>query len=459
MKRYPGCILIVDDDEHVVLTSSIILKQHFENIETLTSPQMMESKLKMKDVYVVLLDMNFRAGVTSGNEGIFWMNRIHELSPQTQVALQTAYGDIELAVKSIKEGAVDFLPKPWDKEKLVLTMINAYEQAQARRVIQAGRSKQHALSNVIQQSQSSLIANAPAMQPILVAVEQVAPTDANVLILGENGTGKEMIAQAIHQQSLRAHAAFVKVDVGALPATLFESEMFGHEKGAFTDAKETRIGKLELADKGTLFLDEIGNLSVDLQIKLLSALQSRTITRLGSNRVITLDVRVICATNAPLPARVRDGLFRQDLYYRINTVEISIPPLRERTEDIVPLVRHYLDVYTKRYNKTLQIGSLDFLTRYHWPGNVRELQHATERAVILCRTSVISAEDFQLAGTALPSNHGVSSLNLNDMEKETIRLALQRCQYNLSRAAGELGIGRTTLYRKIEEYGLDVSSR
>lgn len=459
MKKYSGRILVVDDDEHVVLTSCIILKQNFENIDSLNSPQMLESKLRTENIYVVLLDMNFRAGVTSGNEGIFWMNRIRQLSPHTQVVLQTAYGDIELAVKSIKEGAVDFLPKPWDKEKLVLTMINAYEQAQARKDSDERKSKQRTTSKQIQNPEAQLIANAPSMQPVLQTIEQVAPTDANVLILGENGTGKEMVALAIHQQSNRAHQAFVKIDVGALPATLFEAEMFGHEKGAFTDAKETRIGKLELANKGTLFLDEIGNLSPDLQVKLLSSLQSRTITRLGSNTVVPLDVRVICATNAPLQTRVREGSFRQDLYYRINTVELSIPPLRERMEDILPLVLHYMGVYTRRYNKPLEVSSLDALTRYHWPGNVRELQHATERAVILCREPVLTAKEFQLAATTVPSNNVVSSLNLNDVEKETIRLALERCHYNLTRTAGELGIGRTTLYRKMEEYGLDASTK
>ena len=459
MRKYPGCILIVDDDEHVVLTSKIILKQNFENIETLDSPKMLESKLRNEFIHVVLLDMNFRAGVTSGNEGIFWMNRIHELSPQTQVVLQTAYGDIELAVKSIKEGAVDFLPKPWDKEKLLHTMTNAYQQAQARKDNIDHRLKRSTSSRQIDNDQTPFISNAPSMQPVVRAIEQVAPTDANVLILGENGTGKEMVARAIHLQSRRANEAFVKVDLGALPASLFESEMFGHEKGAFTDAKETRVGKLELANKGTIFLDEIGNLHTDLQVKLLSVLQSRVITRLGSNTEIPLNVRVICATNAPLLDRVRDGSFRQDLYYRINTVEILVPPLRERKEDILPMVKHYLDVYTKRYNKYLEPASMDALVAYHWPGNVRELQHATERAVILCTENVVTSKDFQLVATTMPPGDTFNSLNLNEVEKEVIQLALERCHYNLTRAAGELGIGRSTLYRKMEEYGLDATPK
>lgn len=457
MKKYSGTILIVDDDEHVLVTARMILKNYFEQVETLPSPKTLETRLKNQDVDVVLLDMNFMAGVTSGNEGIFWMNRVRQLSPQTQVVMQTAYGDIELAVKSIKEGAVDYLPKPWDKDKLVTTTLNAYQQAVARKENRELKTKQKALQQHLNQHTHALIAAAPSMQPVLMAIEQVAPTDANVLILGENGTGKEVIARTIHQQSTRASEPFIVVDLGAVPANLFESEMFGHEKGAFTDAKETRIGKFELANKGTLFLDEIGNLSQELQVKLLSVIQSRTVTKLGSNKPIALDVRLVCATNSPILDLVQQGAFRQDLFYRIKTVEIQLPPLRERREDIPLLVDHYLDQYTRRYHKALSLDPslLQHLVHYHWPGNIRELQHAVERAVILSKNSVLTVNDFQLV-TPREANNREKTLRLTDMEREVIREALQKSNGNLTKAAEELGIGRTTLYRKMEEYGLST---
>ncbi|HRE67274.1 MAG TPA: sigma-54 dependent transcriptional regulator [Cyclobacteriaceae bacterium] len=455
MKKYSGHILIVDDDEHVVLTSKVILKNYFENIETLSTPKTLESKLKQQDFDVILLDMNFQAGVTSGNEGIFWMNRIHQLSPQTQVVMQTAYGDIELAVKSIKEGAVDFLPKPWDKEKLVTTVLNAYQQAIARKENRELKSKQKALQHHLNQNHQPFIASSASMQSVIKTIEQVASTDANVLILGENGTGKEVAARALHSQSNRSEEPFISVDLGAVPPSLFESEMFGHEKGAFTDAKEPRIGKFELANRGTLFLDEIGNLSPELQVKLLSVLQSRKVSKVGSNKVIDLDVRVICATNSPIYEAVKIGAFRQDLFYRIKTVEIKLPPLRERKEDIPLLVNHYLLDFSKRYNKELKVDSalVSQLTKYHWPGNIRELQHAVERAVILSKQSVLKQDDFQLS----PSSETIEpekTLNLTSVEREVIEQAVKKSNGNLTLAAEELGIGRTTLYRKMEEYGL-----
>lgn len=456
MKKYCGNILIVDDDHHVVLTSQMILKQYFENIETLDSPKSLESKLKQQDYDVILLDMNFKAGITSGNEGIFWMNRVQSLAPQTQVVLQTAYGDIELAVRSIKEGAVDFLPKPWDKEKLVTTVINAWKLACSRKENRDLKNKQRELQKQLNPNHQTFIASSPLMQQVTHTIEQVAQTDANVLILGENGTGKELVARAIHNQSTRSEEPFITVDVGAVPASLFESEMFGHEKGAFTDAKEARMGKFELANKGTLFLDEMGNLSLALQVKILSVLQTKSITRVGSNKSIKLDVRVICATNAPIHELVSQGAIRQDLYYRINTVEIRLPPLRDRREDIPLLFGHYLNEYCKRYHKTLSAPPdlIMKLARYAWPGNVRELEHAVERAVILCTQPVLSISDFQLNGNgAAPGTEG-TTLNLADVEKEVILQAIKKCNGNLTRAAEELGIGRTTLYRKMEEYGI-----
>jgi DNA-binding NtrC family response regulator len=457
MKKHPGNILIIDDDEHVVLTSKIILKDYFENIDTLTSPKTLDSKLRQQDYDVILLDMNFRAGITSGNEGIFWMNRIQTLSPQTQVVLQTAYGDIELAVRSIKEGAVDFLPKPWDKEKLVSTVFNACKLASSRKENRELRTRQRELQKQLIPEPQKLIASSPSMHKVLHAIEQVAPTEANVLILGENGTGKEVVARTIHQQSLRADEPFVTVDLGAVPSSLFEAEMFGHEKGAFTDAKEGRMGKFELANKGTIFLDEIGNLPVELQVKLLSVLQSRKVSRIGSVKSIDLDVRVICATNAPIHELVKNRSFREDLFYRVRTVEIQIPPLRERKNDIPLLVFHFLDEFRKRYHRNPELNNtvLSQLVRYHWPGNIRELQHAVERAVILCSKPELDVHDFQLNGAISESENEVKSLNLSDMEKEVICQALRKCNGNLTRAASELGIGRTTLYRKMEEYGIN----
>lgn len=459
MKKYPGSILIIDDDEHVVLTSRLILKEYFSVIETLSSPKSLESRLKQQEFDVILLDMNFKPGSTSGNEGIFWMNRIRQLSPASQVVLQTAYGDIELAVKSIKEGAVDFLPKPWDKEKLVTTMLNAYQQSQARKENSELKSKQKALQAYMLNDNKPFIAEAPSMQQILQSIDQVAETDASVLILGENGTGKEVVAKAIHQKSNRAAGPFIVVDVGAIPANLFESEIFGHEKGSFTDAKDARIGKFELANKGTLFLDEIGNIPLDLQVKLLSVLQSRIVSKVGSNKPTEVDVRIICATNAPIQELVNKGDFRQDLFYRIKTIEINLPPLRSRKEDIPALFQYYFNMYTKRYNKSLEFDSnlIDELCKYKWPGNIRELQHAVERAVILSKDAALSTRDFQLVAAENGSTSELHSLNLNDVEREAIRQALIKCGNNLTRAAEELGIGRTTLYRKMNEYGLSES--
>lgn len=456
MKKYNGHILVVDDDDHVVLTSYMILKQYFENIETLSSPKTLESKLKEQEYDVILLDMNFKSGITSGNEGIFWMRRIQSLAPHTQVVLQTAYGDIELAVKSIKEGAVDFLPKPWDKEKLVTTVLNAYKLASSRKENRDLKNKQRELQKQLNPNPQTLIATSRAMQDVIHTIEQVAMTDANVLILGENGTGKELVARAIHNQSSRAEEPFISVDLGAVPATLFESEMFGHEKGAFTDAKESRMGKFALANKGTLFLDELGNLPLAMQVKLLSALQGKGVSPVGSNKIVNLDVRVICATNAPVHEMVSQGTIRQDLYYRINTVEIHLPPLRDRREDIPLLFAHYLEESCKRYHKNLGADPsvAAHLTKYHWPGNIRELQHAVERAVILCKQPQLSIKDFLLNTNGGVQSDESKNLNLSDVEKNVIRQALKKCNGNLTHAAETLGIGRTTLYRKMEEYGI-----
>lgn len=455
MKKYTGNILIVDDDEHVLLTSKMILKNYFENIQTLLSPKTLESTLKLQDFDVVLLDMNFKAGVTSGNEGIFWMNRIQQISPQTQVVMQTAYSDIELAVKSIKEGAVDFLPKPWDKEKLITATINAYQQARSRRENKDLKSKQKALHQQLNQNHHAFISSSPSMQPVLYAIRQVASTDANVLILGENGSGKEVVARAIHNQSNRAEEPFILVDLGAVPASLFDSEMYGHEMGAFTDAKETRIGKFELANKGTLFLDEIGNLPADLQVKLLSVLQRRSVSKVGSNKLVNLDVRIISATNSPVYDLVRSGAFRQDLFYRIKTLEISLPPLRERKEDIPLLTNYYLDEFLKKYNKDLRLDPslLNQLTKYSWPGNIRELKHAVERAVILCNDSVLNARDFHLVADDCKSVPETKTFNLSENERDVIKQALKKWNGNLTRTSEELVSEEQRCTEKLKNMG------
>ncbi len=457
MKKYPARLLIVDDDEHVLLTSKMILKNYFEHVETLTSPKTLESTLKQHDIDVIVLDMNFKAGVTTGNEGIFWMNRIQQLSPHTQVVMQTAYSDIELAVKSIKEGAVDFLPKPWDKEKLVATIINAYQQSRSRKENRDLKSQQKALQHHLNQTQQPFIAASTAMKSILYTVEQVASTDANILILGENGTGKEVVAREIHNRSNRSDEAFISVDLGAIPPTLFESEMFGHEKGAFTDAKESRIGKCELANRGTLFLDEIGNLAPDLQMKLLSVIQTRSVCKVGSNKSVNLDLRIICATNAPIYDLVAAGKFRHDLFYRIKTVENKLPGLRDRKEDIPVFVNHFMEDFSRRYGKTVELDPLVMqkLLKYPWPGNIRELQHSIERAVILCRDHVLGEHDFHLSNYVEDDTTNTNTFNLSDVERNTIKQVLKKWNGNLTRAAEELGIGRTTLYRKIEAYGLN----
>lgn len=455
MKKHPANILIVDDDEHVVLTSKMILKDYFEHVTTLTSPKTLETLVRQHDYDVILLDMNFQSGITSGNEGIFWMNRIQNLSPQAQVVLQTAYGDIELAVKSIKEGAVDFLPKPWDKEKLITTIFNACKLAASRRENNEYRKRQKEYQKQLNPDHT-FIASSPSMRNVLLTIDQVAPTDANVLILGENGTGKEVVARTIHHRSRRVDEPFIAVDLGAIPISLFESEMFGHEKGAFTDAKESRMGKFELANKGTIFLDEIGNLPLELQVKLLSVLQSRKVSRIGSGRIVDLDVRIICATNAPIYELVRAGTFRQDLFYRIKTVEIHIPPLRERKNDIGLLVSHFLDEFGRKYHRSLTLhpSTLAHLEKYLWPGNIRELQHTVERAVILSTQSELNVSDFNLNSDTGGAESNMQSLNLSVVEKNVIGQALKKCGHNLTRTAEELGIGRTTLYRKMQEYGI-----
>lgn len=450
-----GHILIVDDDHDVLFTAKTILKREYEKVTTEISPNRLETLLQKEEIDLVILDMNFKAGVTSGNEGLFWLKRIHELDPDIHVILNTAYGDIDLAVESMKQGAVDFLIKPWEKEKLLTTIQNVFNLRQSRKKIKKLEGRESALTQDIDSAYSDLIFGSASMQKIMQIVEKVAVTDASVLITGENGTGKEVMARTIHRMSPRNKESMIKVDLGALPESLFESELFGHVKGAFTDAKEDRQGRFEIADGGTIFLDEIGNISPSMQVKLLTVLQNKTVNRVGSSKLYPFDVRIVSATNQPLMDMVADGGFRLDLLYRINTVEIELPPLRERTEDIPLLIEHYIGVYASKYQKPgmrIDPAVLKQLMTYPWPGNIRELQHAVERAVIMAGERTLKSEDFLMP--KVNRSTSVNSLKVEDVEKEAIRKAIERFDGNLSKASEELGIGRTTLYRKMKKYGL-----
>ncbi len=450
-----GKILVVDDDEGILLSARVVLRKHFQRIEILTVPDRIPEILNREQFDVILLDMNFTAGATSGKEGLTWLKTIRGLVPDAHVIMITAYGDIELAVKAMKEGAVDFVVKPWDNNRLLATVMGAYKLSVSRKEIARLKSHQKVLAEDIDHSYTVIIGSSQVMQDVLVAVDKVSTTDANVLLLGENGTGKELIARLVHRKSPRAESIFVGIDLGAIHETLFESELFGHIKGAFTDAKEDRAGRFELASGGTLFLDEIGNLSLPLQSKLLAAIQNREVTRVGSNRVIKTNVRIISATNMPLHEMVDRGEFRQDLLYRINTVEIRIPPLRERVKDIPEMVNHFMKMYSKKYSRPLPVvskSSMKKLISYHWPGNVRELQHLVERAMIMTDQKVINLDEFIPDVNKHQSVRDI--LNLEEIEKKTISDALKKHGGNVSKAAKELGLGRTTIYRKMEKYGI-----
>ena len=452
MPKTRAKILIVDDDADILTAARVVLRQQHESVETESNPQRLTSLLQQNRYDVILLDMNYAAGRLSGHEGLFWLNQILAKNPQQQVIMITAYGDIQLAVDAMKQGAVDFIVKPWENEKLEATVQAAYRRAVDKK--DNSVSKASASSRV---PGTEIIGISPAFKQVLAMVDKVTGTDANVLLLGENGTGKELIASLIHQRSQRKHEAFVKVDAGALPATLFESELFGYKKGAFTDAREDRTGRMEAAHRGTLFLDEIGNIPVSLQVKLLAALQNREVTPLGSSRPIPVDVRLISATNIDLQQAVRSGQFREDLLYRLNTIVITLPPLRDRTEDIPMLADHFLRIYTTQYHKgekNISQETIRHLQKYTWPGNIRELQHAVERAVILSDQSTLQKNDFVFSSITQVAGN-TEAFNLDDVERKTILAAIQKYNGNLSKVAKELGVGRTTLYRKMEKYGLD----
>jgi two-component system, NtrC family, response regulator HydG len=451
-----GKILMIDDDEDVLLAAKMLLKKQNHHVIIEKNPNKIPFLLNNDTYDVILLDMNFSKDITSGKEGFHWLGQILERDPNAVVILITAFGDVEMAVKALKQGATDFILKPWQNEKLVATISTAIRLKQSYNQVDKLKKAKEMLEEQISRPFGEIIGQSAAIKDVFSLIDKVAKTEANVLILGENGTGKELIARAIHQRSLRKDNSFVSVDMGAITETLFESELFGHKKGAFTDAREDRPGRFELATGGTLFLDEIGNLSMSLQSKLLSALQSRLVTRVGSNQALAVDIRLICATNMPLHKMVQEGTFRQDLLYRINTVEISVPPLSDRVEDIPMLAQHYLQYYAKKYHKqvtTIAPEAVDKLKRYVWPGNIRELQHAIERAVIMTDSPTLQETDFLLS-RSLSNNSSANTLNLDEVEKAAIAKALQMHNGNISKAADELGLTRASLYRRMEKYGL-----
>jgi two-component system, NtrC family, response regulator HydG len=454
--KQKGNLLIVDDNADLLAGFKIFLGPMVESIHTLRNPNLIPENLR-KEVYdAILLDMNFSAGMNTGNEGIFWMRKILEIQPFASVVMITAYGDVELAVKAMKEGATDFIQKSWDEEKILSTVLSAIARSQSRREIQDLKLKQKHLNEKAAREYAFCQPVSEEMKKIFQTVEKVAPTDANVLILGENGTGKEVIARELHRQSARSEEIFVSLNLNAIPESLFESDLFGHVKGAFTDAKESKAGRFEIANMGSLFLDEIGNLPLPLQSKLLTVLQERKFTRIGATSATPVDIRLICATNMPLAHMIDEGSFRQDLFYRINTIVIEIPPLRQRTQDIPSLAEFYLHHFAEKYCKPvneIRQDALEKLLSFTWPGNIRELQHTIEKAVILCEGESISALDIGITGPAA-SLSKPASFNLIENEKLLIRKALEKNKGNVSLTARELGINRSTIYEKIRKYGI-----
>ena len=450
-------LLIVDDDPDVLLAAEIVLKKHFARVRTDSEPENIPKLIADESFDVVLLDMNFAAGKTSGQEGLDWLGKIRQLAPDTKVILMTAYGAVDTAVRAIKEGASDFVVKPWENDRLIATVTTTARFSRAARTVRELSSVQKVLNEDSSHAASEIIGHSELMVRVLAQIEKVAATDASVLILGENGTGKELVARAIHRGSERSGRAFVHVDLGAISESLFESELFGHKKGAFTDAREDRAGRFEVAAGGTLFLDEIGNLTPRNQAKLLGVLQSRLVSRVGSDTPIPVDARIVCATNMPRDELMSGKEFRQDLLYRINTVEIELPSLRQRAEDIEPLAEYYAARFARKYQKPpmrLERGTLSRMEQYAWPGNIRELVHAIERAVIMSDGETLSVDDLLAPATQATTELNDEELNLTQVEVKTIERAIAKHQGNLSKAAQELGLGRTTLYRKMAKHGL-----
>lgn len=444
-------ILVIDDDTDVLTAVKLLLKTEAKEVITEKNPELIHSLLTSKKFDIVLLDMNFKSSINTGNEGIFWLKKIKALDEDLSVIMITAYGDIDLAVRSLKEGAADFIVKPWHNEKL----LEAIKEILKRK--EKTSDDTHGINTSV--ISKEMIGHSDVMNYIIFKIEKIAPTDANIFILGENGTGKDLIAKAIHQHSLRADKPFVKVDVGALTETLFESELFGHTKGSFTGATEGRAGRFEAANGGTLFLDEIGNISMHQQAKLLSVLQNRQVSRVGSNEAINIDMRLICATNLPLAELANENRFRKDLIYRINTVEILVPPLRKRDGDIMILAKHFAQVYAAKYLKPVpefDAKAIEKLKHYNFPGNVRELQYTMERAVIMTEGENLTADDliFSPIENAVQETTETRDMNLGVVEKNTILRVIEKHSGNISKAAKELGITRTALYRRLSKYEL-----
>ncbi|MBL0883171.1 MAG: sigma-54-dependent Fis family transcriptional regulator [Chitinophagaceae bacterium] len=443
-------ILVVDDDTDVLTAVRLLLRTEVKEVTIEKNPEQIPSLLARNAYDLVLLDMNFNASINTGNEGMYWLKRVKEIQPATAVIMITAYGDIDLAVRSLKKGAADFVVKPWHNEKLLLTL---------ETVIAGKGKKAAAVSGQMSNIKTKLIGKSEVMLEIFYKISKIAPTDANILILGENGTGKDLIAAAIHEESPRKAGPYVKVDVGALTESLFESELFGHKKGAFTDARDDRTGRFEAANGGTLFLDEIGNISLQQQAKLLSVLQNRQVTKLGANESVPLDIRLVCATNLPLIELANEKRFRKDLIYRINTVEIVVPPLRKRKEDIPLLAEHFASMYAEKYlkpNIRFDISAIEKLQQYLFPGNVRELQYTIERAIIMADSEKIEAKDllFSPLESQLTQQEEQTDHKLSTIEKNTIMRVIDKHNGNISRAAKELGLTRTALYRRLSKYEL-----
>jgi two-component system, NtrC family, response regulator HydG len=459
MSKKEGKILAVDDNADILFALKLLLKPHVELIDTKEDPEEIPALIKKTSYDVILLDMNFTKDAISGKEGFYWLERILEIDPDAIVIFITAYGDVENAVKAIKHGATDFVHKPWQNEKLLATISSAIKLRRSKLEVDELKLKQRGLQDILNPPFENFIGTSDEMLEVFESIKKVAATDASVLILGENGTGKELVARAIHRNSLRKDEAFISVDLGAITESIFESELFGHMKGAFTDAKTDRPGRFEIASGGTMFLDEIGNLSPPLQAKLLTVLERREVIRVGSNKPKPIDIRLICATNMNINQMIAEEKFREDLLYRINTVEIHIPPLRERGEDIDLLASHFLLQFSNKYKKNVKdisAATLKKLRQYNWPGNVRELQHAIERAIIMTDNRVLQPDDFHLSPGKGAKAEGfeLESYNLEEVEKKIIQKVLKKHQGNISYAAKELGLTRTSLYRRMEKYGL-----
>jgi len=452
-----GNILIIDDDRDVLETARMFLKQEFTKVQIEESPENIPALLKSEGYDVILLDMNFKKGVNDGEEGLYWLQQILKIDPHAVVVLITAYGEVDLAVKAMKNGAVDFVLKPWKNQKLLGTILSAQQLRHSKKEIEKLKVTQEKLSDTLEQPYIDFIGESPAIERVREMIDRVSSTDANVLILGENGTGKEVVARAIHRKSTRNKKVFISVDLGSISETLFESELFGHVKGAFTDAKQDKPGRFEIASGGTIFLDEIGNLSLSLQSKLLTVLQQRKIQRVGSNAEIPVDFRLICATNMPLNEMVYEKTFRQDLLYRMNTVEIRVPPLRERADDIPLLMDYFLQRYALKYKRPgmkVEKSVVTKLKKYAWPGNIRELQHAVERAIILNDGKVIQSVELLISGGNIIPKKDQQALTLDEMEKQFIQQSLNDHEGNVSTTARTLGMTRTALYRRMKKHGL-----